>query len=115
MPCIYPTYQSIIKLVRFEKSSIIPCFISSFTAPRVVNIQSAIEHIYPLLTDFNIGPRRILPSSKSHDNPHRFAHKRKAIEHINPVVYADNDYDSDDLDGTPMRRDNFCGFLAALA
>lgn len=62
------------------------------TAPRVANVQSAIEYIYPLVADFNAGPRSVKSSSNSNLNKNVNKHRHVAHQR---VVNADEDDDSD--------------------
>ncbi|XP_045158182.1 TATA box-binding protein-like 1 [Mercenaria mercenaria] len=61
------------------------------TAPRVANVQSAIEFIYPLVADFNAGPRSVKTSSSVNNMMNkRLHHERKVVD------------DESDFDGTSM-------------
>lgn len=61
------------------------------TAPRVANIQSAIEYIYPLVSDYNAGPRSVKNSSSMNN----MKNKHQRTEH----KVVDDDLDSD-FDGS---------------
>lgn len=66
------------------------------TAPRVANVQSAIEYIYPLVADYNAGPRPVKTSS----NVNNIVNKRSRV-YERRVVQVDAD-DESDFDGSSM-------------
>lgn len=68
--------------------------LSVITAPRVANIQSAIEFIYPLVVDFNAGPRSV--NTKPAVNEAQLWHKKRRFE--NRVHVSDNSV-MDDSEG----------------
>ena len=73
--------------------------IVSIAAPRVTNIQSAIEFIYPLVVDFNAGPR--LEKSETRISEAQLMNKRRRLEnrvHIaeNNVKAQESDFDSEE-------------------
>lgn len=60
------------------------------TAPRVANVQSAIEYIYPLVSDFNAGPAPVKVDN-SVKKVQQIVHKQRAA----PQVHVPDDYDTD--------------------
>ncbi|KAL4235969.1 TATA box-binding protein-like protein 1 [Mactra antiquata] len=72
------------------------------TAPRVTNVQSAIEYIYPLVANFNAGPR---PVKKTKSNTNNFVNKRHITQH---VMSPDDDCDDEsDFDGSSVDDEDF--------
>lgn len=76
-----------------------------FLAPAVANVQSAIEFIYPLLVNFNAGPRSETVNSKT--NEAHFVNKKRRLDnrvHIpdnydmesSEEDYSDEEFDSDE-------------------
>ena len=62
------------------------------TAPRVANIQSAIEYIYPLVADFNAGPRSVKTSSSVNNM------MNKRLQNERRVMDEDSDFDGSSMD-----------------
>ncbi|XP_060558147.1 TATA box-binding protein-like 1 [Ruditapes philippinarum] len=71
------------------------------TAPRVANVQSAIEYIYPLVADFNAGPRSVKTSSSVNNVMNkRLQAERKVVDDESDfdgssMEDSDGDFDSD--------------------
>ena len=76
-------------LLRFVNITILDCF----SAPRVTNVQAAIEYIYPLVVDYNAGPRSEKPLK--HED---LMNKRKRLANRVHVSQAELDEYREDSD-----------------
>ncbi|WAR23510.1 TBPL1-like protein [Mya arenaria] len=66
------------------------------TAPRVSNVQSAIEYIYPLVVDFNAGPRpEKLINPEQLLNKHKRLANRVHVSQDEIDQYEDSEFDSE--------------------
>lgn len=72
------------------------------TAPRVANVQSAIEYIYPLVADFNAGPRSVNHSA----NNKKLLNKTRQVQHRHVVNDVDH-FDDEDSEYDSMDSEDF--------